>query len=76
MEDLLVRGEVNELMPGKDSQYIKVIGQLPIHLVRLALRTQIGGINEENYIRCALVPFKQFLVIAGSNAQPFEIVAT
>ena len=43
----LVRSEVNEAMSGENGQHVKVIRQLPIHLVGLAIRTQVWGIDED-----------------------------
>ena len=71
----LVRGEVDETVPGEDCQYIKIIGQFPIHPVGLAVRAQVWRIDEEHHIRYILVSLKHLLIITGGNGQPVEIVA-
>ena len=71
----LVRGEVNEPMSGENGHHVKVIRQLPVHLVGLTSRTQVWGIDEENHTRHILVSLKYLLIITGGNGQSVEIVA-
>lgn len=61
-------------MTGEDSKHIEVIGQFPIHPVGLAVRTQIGWIDEEHYTGHIFVLLKHLLVIAGSDCQTVEII--
>ena len=70
----LVRGEVDEAVPGEDYQYIKIIGQFPIHPVGLAVRSQIWRIYDEHHALHVLLTLKHLLLITGGNGQPIEIV--
>ena len=72
----LVRGEVDEAVSGEYCQHIEIIGQIPVHSVGLAIRTQVWGIDEENHTRNILVSFKHLLIITGGNDQSVEIVTT
>ena len=72
----LVRGEVDEAVSGEYCQHIEIIGQIPVHSVGLAVRAQIGRIDEEHHARHILVTLKHLLIITGGNDQSVEIVTT
>jgi len=69
----LIRGEVNEPMSGKNCQHIKIVRQLPVHLVGRVIRAQIRRIYKEDYARYVLILFKNLLVVTGGDGQPVEI---
>ena len=69
----LVRGEVNEPMSGKNGQHIKVVRQLPVHLVGRAIRAQVRRVDQEHDTRHVLVLLKYLPVVTGGNGQPVEI---
>ena len=61
-------------MASKDSQHIEVIRQFPVHSVGLVVRAQIWWNDEKHHAWHILLSLKYFLIIAGGNGQPIEIV--
>ena len=62
-----VGGEIDEAVVVEDVQHIEVVGEFPIHFIGLAVGTQIGRVDEEDYTRHIFILMEDLFVIGRHN---------
>ena len=63
----LVGGEIDEAVAVEDVQHIEVVGEFPIHFIRLAVGTQIRRVDEEDYTGHIFILMEDLFVIGRHN---------
>lgn len=63
-EARFIGGEINKVVAGQNRQYIKIIGQAPIHAIGSDICRQIRWIYQKHYTRYILETVEKLTVVA------------